>query len=83
MIENFKRSKRSILGLRSLDETIDLHRDAHLICYVRFVDGEVMREELTFSADTTGESIFRMIDTFFKDSDINVQEFAQMELGLC
>ncbi len=61
----------------------DLYRDAHLICYVRFVDGKAMREELhfckTFSADTTSESIFRMIDTFLKDSDMSWNKCA----GIC
>lgn len=71
LIEKVKNSHFAI----QVDEATDLHRDAHLICYIRFVDGEAMREELlfceTFSADTTGESIFRIIDTFLKDNDIS------------
>lgn len=58
-----------------VDEATDLHRDAHLICYIRFVDSEVMREELLFCepfiANTTGESIFEIIDTFFKDNNMS------------
>lgn len=58
-----------------VDEATDLNRDAHLICYIRFVDGEAMREELLFcemfSADTTGESIFRIVDTFFVDNNMS------------
>lgn len=73
-VQLMEKVKNSYFAIQ-VDEATDLLRDAHLICYIRFVDGEAMREELlfceTFSADTTGESIFRMIDTFLKDNDMS------------
>lgn len=58
-----------------VDEATDLHRDAHLIAYIRFVDGEEMREEVLFCepflSNTTGESIFSMIDSFLKKNNMS------------
>jgi CRISPR/Cas system-associated exonuclease Cas4 (RecB family) len=42
---NFKISNNYAL---QVDEATDIHKDAHLIVYVRFVDECNMREELFF-----------------------------------
>lgn len=44
LIEKIKKSE---FGLQ-LDEATDTNKDAHLICYVRFIDGDDMVEDLPF-----------------------------------
>lgn len=66
-----------------VDEATDIHRDAHLIGYVRFVDKTILREELLFcepfSNNANAETIFDIIDNFFKQSGLTWDKC----IGLC
>lgn len=58
-----------------VDEATDIHKDAHLIAYVRFVDECNMREELFFCEPilktATAQSLFNMINAFFNENGIS------------
>lgn len=53
-----------------VNEATDLHRDAHLIALVKFIDGEEIREDILFCepflTNTTCESIFYIIVSFLR-----------------
>jgi hypothetical protein len=52
LIEKFKRKE---FGLQ-LDEVTDDNNDAHLICYVRFIDGNNIVEDLLFCKSITASA---------------------------
>ncbi|XP_075042389.1 SCAN domain-containing protein 3-like [Mixophyes fleayi] len=58
-----------------LDEAIDSNKDAHLICYTRFVDGENLVEDLLFcksiTAGTKAQDLFQIIDTFMSENNLD------------
>lgn len=57
-----------------LDESTLPGNESLLLAYVRFVKDESLVQELLFArqleTDTKGESIFRVVDDFFKEKDI-------------
>lgn len=58
-----------------VDEATDVHKDAHLIAYVRFADEGNLREELLFCEPIlktiTAQSFFDMINTFSTENGIS------------
>ncbi|XP_075048007.1 zinc finger BED domain-containing protein 5-like [Mixophyes fleayi] len=58
-----------------LDEATDSNKDAHLICYTRFVDGENLVEDLLFcksiTAGTKAQDLFQIIDTFMSENNLD------------
>ena len=61
-----------------LDEATDSNKDAHLICYVRFVDGNDILEDLLFcksiTASTKAENLFEIMDTFMVENNYGVDK---------
>ena len=51
-----------------LDESTDVASCSQLLVYVRYLDGEAMKEEYLFSeplaTTTRGEDVFRMLEAF-------------------
>lgn len=58
-----------------LDEATDSHKDAHLICYVRYVNEKQLIEDLLFCKEieggTSGKELFDIVDGFMAENDIN------------
>ena len=57
-----------------LDESTDVESCAQLIVYVRYLEGEVMREEYLFSeplaTTTRGEDVLRILETFLNKHQV-------------
>lgn len=74
--------KNNIFGLQ-VDEATDKHRQSHLLAYVRFIDDKDIREEMLFcepfTINSTGECIFKIIDNFFKQNNLQWEKC----IGLC
>lgn len=66
-----------------LDEAIDSHKDAHLICYVRYVNEKHLIEDLLFCKEikggTSGKELFEIVDSFISENDINWEDC----VGVC
>ena len=60
-----------------LDESTLRDNEALLLCYVRFIRGSELVEEMLFArpleTDTKGESIFRVVETFFREKGIPLE----------
>jgi hypothetical protein len=58
-----------------LDETTDNNKDAHLICYVRFIDDNNIIEDLLFCKNITAgakaQDLFEILDTFISENNLN------------
>ncbi|XP_023233596.1 zinc finger BED domain-containing protein 5-like [Centruroides sculpturatus] len=58
-----------------LDEAIDSNKDAHLICYVHFLDDDNIIEDLLFCKSVIGrakaQDLFEMLDKFITENDLN------------
>ena len=58
-----------------LDEATDNNKDAHLICYVRFIDGNNIKEDLLFCKNITAgakaQDLFEILDTFISENNLN------------
>lgn len=55
LIEKLKEKAFGLL----LDEATDINKDAHLICYIRFIDNDDMVEDLLFCKNITGSGLIR------------------------
>ncbi len=57
-----------------MDEATDSNKDCLLITYVRFIDGEDLREDLLFcklvTKRATADELFKIIDTYLKEDDL-------------
>lgn len=66
-----------------LDEATDSNKDAHLICYVRYVHEKQLTEDLLFCKEieggTTGKDLFDMLDSFMSDNNVNWEKC----VGVC
>lgn len=66
-----------------VDEATDLHRNAHLIAYTKFIDSEEVREKILFFelfvTNTTAKNIFDIIDNFLKNNNIAQEKC----VGMC
>lgn len=66
-----------------LDEATDSHKDAHLICYVRYVNEKQLIEDLLFCKEieggTSGKELFDIVDSFMAENDINWEDC----VGVC
>ncbi|KAE8287501.1 Zinc finger MYM-type protein 6 [Larimichthys crocea] len=66
-----------------MDEATDSNKDCLLITYVRFIDGDDMREELLFCKQITGrataEELFKIIDTYLKEANLKWEDC----VGIC
>ncbi|XP_075455233.1 protein FAM200A-like [Ascaphus truei] len=60
-------------GLK-LDEATDNNKDAHFICYVRFIDGNDIVEDLLFcktiTAGTKAQDLFEILTTFIVENNL-------------
>ncbi|XP_063813110.1 SCAN domain-containing protein 3-like [Pseudophryne corroboree] len=58
-----------------LDEATDSNKDAHLICYTRFVDCDNIVEDLLFCKSITAgikaQDLFQIIDTFMSENQLD------------
>lgn len=66
-----------------LDEATDSHKDAHLICYVRYVNENQLIEDLLFCKEieggTSGKELFDIVNNFMAENDINWEDC----VGVC
>lgn len=66
-----------------LDEATDNNKDAHLICYVRFIDGNDMIEDLLFckniTASAKAQDLFKILDNFMSK---NILDWTKC-VGVC
>ncbi|XP_073324188.1 zinc finger BED domain-containing protein 5-like [Pagrus major] len=66
-----------------MDEATDSNKDCLLITYVRFIDGDDMREELLFCKQipgrATAEELFKIIDTYLKEANLKWEDC----VGIC
>lgn len=71
LVEKLKQAEAFAL---QLDEATDVSKDAQLLAFVRFADGNEMKEEFLFCKQlpefTTSSEIFKAIDEFFQEHDI-------------
>ncbi|XP_068115052.1 zinc finger BED domain-containing protein 5-like [Hyperolius riggenbachi] len=69
-----EKMKGKEFGLQ-LDEATDSHKDAHLICYARFIDEDKIMEDLLFCKSITagikGQDLFNILDTFMSDNNLD------------
>ncbi|KAL4153497.1 hypothetical protein QTP88_001330 [Uroleucon formosanum] len=60
------------LSNNTLDEATDNNKDAHLICYVRFIDGDDMVEDLLFckniTASAKAQDLFDILNNFMSEN---------------
>ncbi|XP_075223856.1 zinc finger MYM-type protein 6-like [Lycorma delicatula] len=58
-----------------LDEATDNNKNAHLICYVRFIDGNDIKEDLLFCkniiAGAKAKDLFQNLYTFISENNLN------------
>ncbi|XP_046688548.1 zinc finger MYM-type protein 6-like [Homalodisca vitripennis] len=61
-----------------LDEATDSHKDANLICYVRYVNENQLIEDLLFCKEieggTSGKELFDIVNNFMAENDINWED---------
>uniref|UniRef100_A0A1B6ISX9 Uncharacterized protein n=1 Tax=Homalodisca liturata TaxID=320908 RepID=A0A1B6ISX9_9HEMI len=66
-----------------LDEATDSHKDANLICYVRYVNENQLIEDLLFCKEieggTSGKELFDIVNNFMAENDINWEDC----VGVC
>lgn len=66
-----------------MDEATDGNKDCLLITYVRFIDGDDMREELLFCKQVPGrataEELFKIIDSYLKEANLKWEDC----VGIC
>ncbi|XP_047249242.1 zinc finger BED domain-containing protein 5 [Girardinichthys multiradiatus] len=66
-----------------MDEATDSNKDCLLITYVRFIDGDDMREELLFCKQVpdraTAEELFKIIDSYLKEVNLKWEDC----VGIC
>lgn len=57
-----------------LDEATDMHNDAHLVCFVRFIDDNKFCEDLLFcksiKSGTKAADLFEILDSFMEENNI-------------
>jgi hypothetical protein len=56
-----------------LDEATDNNNDAHLICYVWFIDGNNIVEDLFYesiTASAKAQDLFEILDTFISENSL-------------
>ena len=74
------RAKRFAL---QMDEATDSNKDCLLIAYVRFIDGEDLREDLLFckrvTTRVTADELFKIIDTYLIDAYLKWEDC----VGIC
>ncbi|XP_067120060.1 zinc finger BED domain-containing protein 5-like [Centruroides vittatus] len=72
-IQLIEKLKGSEFGLQ-LDEATDNNKDAHLICYVRFLDGNSIVEDLLFCKSITGstkaQDLFEILNIFMVENNL-------------
>jgi len=68
----------NVFGLQ-LDEATDTNKDAHLICYVRFIDGDDIVEDLLFckniTASAKAQDLFEILDNFMSENILNWNKY--------
>jgi hypothetical protein len=78
---NSKIQKSQFYSLQ-VDESTDITKDAELLAYIRYADGTRFQEEMLFcqklSDHVTGESVFKKIDSFFREHDIRWENCASV-----
>lgn len=66
--------KEKAFGLQ-LDEATDINKDAHLICYIRFIDNDDMVEDLLFCKNITAgakaQDLFEILDNFMSENSVD------------
>jgi len=66
--------KEKAFGLQ-LDEATDMNKNAHLICYIRFIDNDDMVEELLFCKNITAgakaQDLFEILDNFMSENSVD------------
>uniref|UniRef100_A0A3B5A4G3 Uncharacterized protein n=1 Tax=Stegastes partitus TaxID=144197 RepID=A0A3B5A4G3_9TELE len=66
-----------------MNKATDSNKDCLSITYVRFIDGDDMREELLFCKQNTGrataEELFRIIDSYLKEAGLRWEDC----VGIC
>jgi len=66
--------ENKVFGLQLVEAT-DNNKDAHLICYVRFIDGDEMAEDLLFCKSITtsakSQNLFEIIDDFMSENNLD------------
>jgi hypothetical protein len=66
-----------------MDEATDNNNDAHLICYVRFIDGNNIVEDLLFckniTASAKAQDFFEILDTFISENSLECTKC----IGVC
>lgn len=66
--------KNKAFGLQ-LDEATDINKNAHLICYVRFIDDDEMVEDLLFlkniTASAKAQDLFEILDNFMSENTLD------------
>ncbi|KAL4126654.1 hypothetical protein QTP88_010863 [Uroleucon formosanum] len=62
-------------ALDMLDEATDINKDAHLICYIRFIDNDDMVEDLLFCKNITAgaktQDLFEILDNFMSENSVD------------
>jgi hypothetical protein len=70
-----------------MDEATDNNNDAHLISYIRFIDGNNIVEDLLFckniTASAKAQDLFEILDTFISESSFEWTKCVLMVLVLC
>ncbi|KAL4101100.1 hypothetical protein QTP88_012347 [Uroleucon formosanum] len=66
--------KEKAFGLQ-LDEATDINKDAHLVCYIRFIDNDDMVEDLLFckniTAGANAQDLFEILDNFMSENSVD------------
>jgi len=74
--------KEKVFGLQ-LNEATDTNKDAHLICYVRFIDGDDIVENVLFckniTASAKAQDLFEILDNFMSE---NILDWTKC-VGVC
>jgi hypothetical protein len=77
-----EKMKGKEFGLQ-LDEATDSNRDAHLICYVRFLDDNIIVEDLLFcksiSESGKAQDLFEILDKFITENNFDWEKC----IGVC
>lgn len=66
-----------------MDEATDSNKDCLLISYVRFIDGDDLREDLLFckqvTTRATADELFKIIDIYLREADLKWEDC----VGIC